>query len=214
MSNNYRILDFPAPTKEIINEVLSLVSKFEQSQVKLTKMDEMSKFETPGETNDVINSTHKVVDTQTLGLPMDQLETVYPDVATLSYLPVSQKILKWIKSEVIDTDNVGIQVFHSGSFFFPHIDIMRKGAINCIIETGGKNVLTNWYEPKSEFSHLPQVPRTFVPYERISLIDHTQFKKGVWHTIDVSKIHNVTNIDPSKKRIALTISLDLYEAKK
>lgn len=69
-----------------------------------------------------------------------------------------------------------------------HKDIGRVAAINYILDAGGDNVVTRWYEDDKQT----------VKFEK-------QIPIHVWHRIDTTVYHGIHGIQD--KRLALTISL-------
>ena len=68
-----------------------------------------------------------------------------------------------------------------------HIDSSRDIAINYIIDTGGSNVSTIWYDE----SHA-------------TAIESIEFQPNIWHSIRTDIPHNVNNI--TGQRFAITVT--------
>jgi hypothetical protein len=83
---------------------------------------------------------------------------------------------------------------------------MRSCAYNYIIETGG-DATTCFWKPKDEFNHLKAYAQTVFPYDRLDLVEEVKIDKGRWHRLDTRQIHSVENLDPTKKRISLSLSI-------
>ena len=93
-------------------------------------------------------------------------------------------VLAWIKENVCDKiDGLHIQLIE-GDYVFPHVDMLRKRVWNYTIDTG--DAVTCFYKAKPEYAHLPVVPRTYVPYERVDKTDTIKIEEGRWHELDVS----------------------------
>jgi len=204
---NFKLLDKPAPPQNILESIYRSVSNFDKQQIEVTGLSDLKRFETFGNTFEFIDQTHGKYSKEVLGLNLELLEKHYPTVCILSFLPAEQEVTDWVHKNVTPAGFVGINIFHSGDFFFPHIDLMRTRAINCVVEPGGENVTTSWYKPKLEYEHLEATTRTFIPYDRINVVEEKIFKTGEWYELDVSKIHNVKHIEPNKRRITITVSL-------
>ena len=69
-----------------------------------------------------------------------------------------------------------------------HKDINRTIAYNYLIETGGDNINTNVFD------------------EGRQLIESECITTHRWHSIQVDKFHNVTNLQENSVRIAITLS--------
>lgn len=68
-----------------------------------------------------------------------------------------------------------------------HVDVSRDIAINYIIDTGGSNVSTVWYDDT-----------------RTTAIESVVFQPNIWHSIRTDIPHNVNNI--TEQRFAITIT--------
>lgn len=196
--------EYPDLPQELAESVLSALE--EKHNLNLSKFDG-SKFNISERSAGHIDNTYSVSDIEgSLGLPGSEAEKRYPDLSNFTFIDAPEDVNKWAKENISPYCHANIQEFSNGSFFFPHKDLMRVKAINYLIETGGNEVRTCFYEPKKEYSDLPIYARTFIPYERIELVESITFTKGEWHSIDVSKIHSVENIDPEKRRVSLSLS--------
>jgi hypothetical protein len=67
-----------------------------------------------------------------------------------------------------------------------HIDIDREVCYNYIIDTGGDNVKTRWYDD----SQTTEIHSVVVP-------------ERVWHKLDVSKPHDISEV--SRPRFSITV---------
>lgn len=99
---------------------------------------------------------------------------------------------------------VAIQVIKKGVPV--HIDIGRKVAFNYIIETGGDNVLTGYYNiddfDKIPDKHIKLVPKiNMPPAQPVYTVCLDPMR---WHKLDVSVPHGIINVE--KDRIAVTVT--------
>lgn len=72
----------------------------------------------------------------------------------------------------------------------PHLDSGIESVTSFLIETGG-DVHTTWHASMEVGSEI---------------IEEHVLPKGVWHTIDVASPHSVSNIEPNKLRIMVSIA--------
>jgi len=207
---NYQILETPAIPKNILQSVQNTIDQFDKKNHKLTGMDDLPIFETFGNTKNVIDEYHVANNNEELGLPLNLLNSYYDDLCTLSFLKVEDIVTNWVHKNITPTGFVGINIFHGGTHFFPHLDLMRNRAINYIYDAGGETVETCFWKAKENFQHLQKSARTFFPYDRLELINKVVLKQGQWCEMDVSNIHNVMNIEKDKRRITITVSLETY----
>lgn len=82
-----------------------------------------------------------------------------------------------------------------------HIDFGRKTAYNFIIETGGSNVLTCFYDAKNFYYDSNNKLR---PSSTPELLEQVCIPKMMWHQINVSVPHNVINVE--NVRISITVA--------
>ena len=68
-----------------------------------------------------------------------------------------------------------------------HIDNDREYAINYLLDTGGKNVVTNIHN------------------SNLRIIESVSIEPFKWHSIQTSNLHSVDNIDPDTTRIAISV---------
>jgi hypothetical protein len=93
---------------------------------------------------------------------------------------------------------------HGGTTITPHIDEGRTKVYNYILETASG--VTKFYKNAKGYEHLTAYPQTIFTYDRIEEIETIDIEQNRWHYLDVSKIHNVENIQSNQKRISLSLS--------
>lgn len=142
-----------------------------------------------------------------LGYHLSEVWNHFKDLAEFDFLEVSEEIKEWVKYNInLNVAHVSIQAMYGGKTITPHIDEMRSFAYNYIISTGGKTSTCFW-APKKEFSHLKAYAQTVFPYERLDLLEEIKIEQGRWHRLDTRCIHSVENLDPTQKRISLSLSI-------
>jgi len=96
-----------------------------------------------------------------------------------------------------------IQISVAGNFIAPHFDppALRDNGIIYLLDAGGPDVRTKWYEVKAEFNHLKLPSATGIPYSKLDVAADHRLEEDTWHWMNFSKIHSVEN--QKSLRIAL-----------
>jgi hypothetical protein len=140
-----------------------------------------------------------------LGYPISQANVLFNNLAQFDFLKVSDNILEWIRNNITPNPAlVTIQVMHGGPVVIPHVDEGRSYVYNYLLDTGG--AVTKFYKNSKGYENLTAYPQTVFTYDRIEEIETINIQTNRWHYLDVSKIHNVENIQPSQKRISISLS--------
>jgi len=204
----YEKTNFPKLPQYIIDDIINDFERCRQSFIPITEYKRFLML--PGLQDDVDNEHPLDVNLDNnLGVPSGEAEWMFGDaVCYFSVMTVSDRVHQWL-SENLPLGKIfaSVHEFRGGNIFFPHVDLMRSTAYNYIIDTGGDNVETVFYDPKPEFAHLEITPRTCIPYDRIQKVDSVICQKDEWYRLDVTKIHSVENMDNTKRRLNLSLSL-------
>ena len=128
-------------------------------------------------------------------------------LASFDFIPVDQIVIDWVKENIPEkVIGVNLQVMHGGEIITPHVDELRHYALNYTLERGG-DVRTCFYEVLPEWQHQKAYARTLIPFSKIKEVISEPIPERRWHKLDISVIHSVLNLDPTKKRIALSVSI-------
>jgi hypothetical protein len=128
-------------------------------------------------------------------------------LARFDFIPVDKVVMDWVSDNIPEkVIGVNLQVMHSGEIITPHIDELRHYALNYTLERGG-NVRTCFYEVLPEWSHQKAYARTLIPFSKLKEIVSEEIPERRWHKLDIQVIHGVLNLDTTKKRIALSVSI-------
>jgi hypothetical protein len=200
--------NFPKLPQSIIQE---LYDWFNLHRASLVPIEGFDQFRMMPQDHRPVDSEHPLsfeVE-KDIGIPTRKAVEFYGnEICFFNVMPAPPSVNKWIEDNIpVKGVYASIQEFTNGKFWIPHRDLLRDVAYNYVLETGGDNVKTCFYKPKPEYEHLNVSARTCIPYDRIDLIESTVFEKDQWHKIDVSKIHSVENIDPTKRRFSLSLSI-------
>jgi hypothetical protein len=108
--------------------------------------------------------------------------------APYKLFPITGELGNWLKSNLPMKFGSCFHIHVITDDLVVHKDYMQeKYKVNYIFETGGSLVRTNFYNDNQILVESHQVS----PYE--------------WHWFDGTTYHNATNIEPGKKRIAITL---------
>jgi hypothetical protein len=93
-----------------------------------------------------------------------------------------------------------------------HSDIQRKYALNYYIEEGGEGVLTTWYKEfnkpltRTKNTGGMQADTGPVSYQNLEILNQVEFKKENWYILNVSLLHDVDNIQNTRKSISISLT--------
>ena len=143
--------------------------------------------------------------TNNLGWHYSESKAHFPFICDYYVFDVPAEVALWLRDNV-SSQPANIQVMTNGSHVPPHIDEIRKGALNYIIDLGG-DVRTVFYNVKTENTSQNATPFTVIPYEKLDVSNDVEIQNERWHSLDTTRIHSVEGINPVKKRIAISISI-------
>jgi hypothetical protein len=125
---------------------------------------------------------------------------------------ISEEFDAWVR-KYFDQDPApcGVAVYddHS-SFFAPHVDISRDYTIMYILDTGGNQVETSWYQQHGYPLIRPDLKSVFDSdritknFDTLKEIDRVCFPAQQWVCINSAILHAVENVDST--RVAIQIS--------
>jgi hypothetical protein len=213
---NFKYLyDIPTIPQEIIEEIYQLIENpiedhNDSAEVHLYKTQEIASrpdLQLSAVNQDLLdtfsNYSHDHEDS--LGYPISQANVLFNDLAKFDFLKVSDNILEWAYVNINPKPAlVTIQVMHNGPTIIPHVDEGRIFVYNYLLDTGG--AITRFYKNAKGYEHLTAYPQTVFTYDRIEVIETIDIEPNRWHYLDVTKVHNVENIQPGRKRISLSLS--------
>ena len=201
-------LELPPLPDHLISQVYQLIDDFTPPEgipieingsTVILDLDPNTPEDDPNDLGIQVNNIEKVK--ASLGLPSSKHKTV----STPHIIAVNDAIDQWLRENVCpEMMYAKILVMENGNTFVPHVDKIRKAAYNFVIESGGIAKTSRW-KPKLEFEGMKATPYSYVPYERIDLVEAVQIQSRRWHQLDVMEIHSVEELDPKKRRIVLTI---------
>jgi hypothetical protein len=208
----FTYLDLPPVPKYLEDQILQIVNKplanFHTSDDFVEYLEKNRNDLNISAGTEVIDAiTNVEIDyTKSLGFPLSEVWNYFKDLAHFDFLEVNEELNKWTR-ENIDNKiaHVSIQAMYGGTTITPHIDEMRTKALNYVISTGGESK-TCFYKPKKEYQHLVAYPQTVFPFDRLELVEEIQIEPYKWHELNVTEIHSVENLDPTLKRISLSLS--------
>lgn len=208
----FTYLDLPPVPKYLEDQILQIVNK---PLANFHSSDDFVEYLEKNRNDLNISAGAEVIDaitnveidySKSLGFPLSEVWNYFKDLAHFDFLEVNEELNKWAR-ENIDSNiaHVSIQAMYGGTTITPHIDEMRTRALNYVISTGGQSK-TCFYKPKTEYQHLVAYPQTVFPFDRLELVEEIQIQPYKWHELNVTEIHSVENLDPTLKRISLSLS--------
>jgi len=132
-------------------------------------------------------------------------------------------LLLWLRENNIPGAEVFSKVhlqFQTGGTHTIHSDVARIYALNYVVEPGGDNVITSWYQQKNNPVHVSK--QTFnnsnpPTYKNTVLLGSAHFKKDRWYLIAVNILHDVGVIPGTRKVISFNFTdesiIDLINSK-
>lgn len=108
----------------------------------------------------------------------------------------------WFKDRGEDKYRWALQIVENGTYLVPHTDEGREYAIMYIIETGGNNVETRFYQMLDGKSYAATET---IPYTDLKLKHSQVFEKNCWYKISVQDPHSVENLETTRICLARSI---------
>lgn len=71
-----------------------------------------------------------------------------------------------------------------------------------LLDAGGDNVITSWWEPKPEYKDQPILGVKGVPFSKLDLIERAQVKEKKWSYLNTERLHSVEGL--TRERFALS----------
>lgn len=193
----FKYIDKPAIPTHIVEAIHKRVAEYQVE----SKLPDFQKMQINDEIVAEIEKKYGTA-TEGLGVPFDTAYK-YEGLCDFTMIRAEGELLNWITENIAPNHcGVHIQVIDNGQYVFPHVDMLRTRVWNYTIDTG--NAETSFYKAKPEYSHLPLVPRTYVPYERIDKVETIKIDANKWHELDVTQIHGVEHV--TSPRVAISIS--------
>jgi hypothetical protein len=134
----------------------------------------------------------------------------YPNIFKLPNHPyqlfnATEKLKNFIEL-FLSFDNV--EVYSVNNTLPIHTDFNRARAYNYIFDTGGPNVLTSFYDindfTRNSDGRLEVYNEDYKPIESVCI------RSNVWHILDVTVPHGVSNIKSARLAVTVSSSLLLF----
>lgn len=144
-----------------------------------------------------------IVPSDSLGHPMNTFYNHFKKTVHIDFLDASNLLRDWILENILPKpDFVSIQSMTGWHTLIPHVDVGRATAYNYIISGAGADLC--FWKPIDKFRNLKAYPQTIFTYEMLELDEKICPELNRWHSLDVTKIHSVENINTS--RVSLSLS--------
>jgi hypothetical protein len=121
---------------------------------------------------------------------------------SVGFYPLPEELASFLINFYKDTDHpirnnavYYLQVVTGGKSVAPHIDASsaRKDGFLYLLQAGGTDVRTVWYEVKEEYRDQKLIEYTGIPYDKLDIIESHCLEEDTWHWLNFSKIHSVEN---------------------
>lgn len=97
----------------------------------------------------------------------------------------NQAINEWCQQNICNEMYWGFQIIRGD--LVPHIDITTTVKMTYLVDTGGPDVITEWYSD-----------------DKTTVIDSVVLEANRWHVLKVDTWHGVRNVDPGAVRLSIT----------
>lgn len=118
---------------------------------------------------------------------------------------------QWLKENIIDDwRDVGIS-FNDGPLLAPHLDRTRLYTLQYLIDAGGENVQTVFYDVKSNQADFVTHYMHINNYDDLEPIEQFVFKPGEWWLIYGQTYHSVVNIEGTRNAVQIGFLKNPYD---
>lgn len=111
----------------------------------------------------------------------------------------------WVKTNIVPQYTHCAVSKYKGPCLGPHMDKSRFYNLQYIYETGGSNVQTVFYEPKTNEAILEFEQLYVTDYNKLDVVEVFKLEPRKWYLINTRSLHSVEDIETM--RIALQIGL-------
>lgn len=124
----------------------------------------------------------------------------------------SPLVANWVSKNITPNfGQVGSQVIYHGQTFSPHTDGgPREYILNYIVETGGENVETQWFEEPG----YPLVREPSMQYpdpSHLKAVKKVVFPKGSWTMLYGRIIHAVAGVEGQRVQLSIALSKEEFK---
>jgi hypothetical protein len=97
----------------------------------------------------------------------------------------NQAVNDWCQQNICDEMYWGFQIIRGD--LVPHIDNVTEVKMTYLVDTGGPDVITEWYAE-----------------DKTTIIDSVVLEANRWHILKVNTWHSVRNVAPEAVRLSIT----------
>jgi hypothetical protein len=97
-----------------------------------------------------------------------------------------------------------------------HSDILRKTVLIYLIDTGGDNVITTWYQERGKSLYRGKdsgkklCDSGFVDYDNLDVIESVKLESKCWYVLDGEILHDVDNIISQRKSLHISLNDKIF----
>jgi hypothetical protein len=137
--------------------------------------------------------------------------------AYFTKIEASEQLKDWIVDLIpgVSKDMIYLQsLTNGGDTLLIHSDILRTFALNYIVDTGGDQVTTSWYQEKGHplsrykdpaLHGLGQSDTKIVHYADCEVLEQVCFKKNQWTLIRTDVLHDVDHMTSTRSAVSIGI---------
>lgn len=138
-----------------------------------------------------------------------QLKPCLYKYGSVNYEPLTS----WLREIIpgITENDIKFQSSSNGTHIV-HSDIIRKYALNYILDVGGEDIATSWYKEinkplvRSKTKAGIQADTGSVDYSNLETLESVVFKPNIWYLLRTDILHDVSHISGVRKSITISFS--------
>lgn len=195
----YKILDhLPSLPQYLLDSVLKTLEAGKQSNDALYPLTRVKDI--------TINSTNSAYTSRMLKINDQEVPTTYARRFELDI-----EVQNWIRENIVDDAWTECTISQTqvsiGSTHGAHTDKTREFVLMYVLDTGGEDCRTVWYQEKGQPYYRPgRLWLTVTDYDQLEERESIQLPPHCWSIINTQFLHGVENL--TRDRIVIHVGLD------